>query len=348
LGKKKTIKGTPDSLMQIPNGKYLLFQYSTDVTAGIVKIEEDIKKCLDTNLTHIAIDEIEKIVIFLNFNLKPKDVTKISDFSKNIHIECKVYTNSDFAIQLLANYRDLISQYLDLHFDTGQIVPIETFVDEYNKASSGMATPLDNTFLFREKEIQEIIDALGKYDFTIVTGSPGIGKTKLALESLRTYSQLNTSFISYCISYKSMVVFNDLEQHINKNDSSIIFVDDANRTDSFSQILGFYRTVRNGKLKIICTVRDYALEEIKILCGDYSFYEVNIKKLTEKQIIDIIKAEPFHILNQEYHDKIANIADGNPRLAIMASRLAIAKQQSRIFMPYPILQRCLIVIFQLT
>jgi hypothetical protein len=46
LGKKKTIKGTPDSLMQIPNGKYLLFQYSTDVTAGIVKIEEDIKNVL--------------------------------------------------------------------------------------------------------------------------------------------------------------------------------------------------------------------------------------------------------------------------------------------------------------
>jgi hypothetical protein len=265
-------------------------------------------------------------VVFLNFNLKPKDLKKISDFLKNMHIKYRVYTNSDFAIQLLENCRYLIRQYLDLHFDTGQIVPIETSVDEYNKASSGIATPLDNIFLYREQEVQEIIDALGKYDFIIVTGSPGIGKTKLVLESLKKYLQLNTSFASYCISYKSMVVFNDLEQYINKNDSSIIFVDDANRIDAISQILGFYRTIRNGKLKIVCTVRDYALEEIKILFGDYSFYEINIKKLTDKQIIDIIKAEPFHILNQEYHDKIANIADGNPRLAIMASRLAIAKQ----------------------
>jgi hypothetical protein len=103
-------------------------------------------------------------------------------------------------------------------------------------------------------------------------------------------------------------------------------VDDANRVDSFSQVLGFYKTIRNGKLKTICTVRDYALEEIKCMCSDYSLYEINIKILTEKQIIDIIKAEPFYILNQEFHDKIADIADGNPRFAIMASRLAIAKQ----------------------
>jgi hypothetical protein len=51
-----------------------------------------------------------------------------------------------------------------------------------------------------------------------------------------------------------------------------------------------------------------------------------LEKFTDEQIIDIIKAQPFEILNPDYHKEIVRIADGNPRLAIMTALLAKAHQ----------------------
>jgi broad-specificity NMP kinase len=326
LGKEKTIKGTPDCLIQLNNGKFLLAQYSTNVTSGIKKMEEDIKKCLDEKLTHIPVSNIEKIIIILNFNPNSEIGQKVIGTLANFQIEYKIYTNSDFALDLLDRHRNLISDYLEISFDSGQIVPIDTFIYEYNKASSGIATPLDNTFLHREQETKKIINALGNNDFIILTGTPGVGKTKLALESINQFLQSEQSFTAYCISYKSYDFFKDMELYMDKEKNYIIFVDDANRVDYFNQIIGYYRTIRNGQLKIICTVRNYALKEIEVLCNSYLYVIIEINKFTDDQIKDIIKAEPFKILNPEFQDKIISIADGNPRIAIMTSRLAIAKQ----------------------
>ena len=46
---------------------------------------------------------------------------------------------------------DLVQKYLDIALDTGQIVPIDTFIDEYNKVTQRIATPLDNPFFHRER-----------------------------------------------------------------------------------------------------------------------------------------------------------------------------------------------------
>lgn len=47
-GKQKTIKGTPDTFLLLPNGKYVFVEYSTNITKGVSKLREDIEKCLDT------------------------------------------------------------------------------------------------------------------------------------------------------------------------------------------------------------------------------------------------------------------------------------------------------------
>src|SRR5690606_12344887 len=84
--------------------------------------------------------------------------------------------------------------------------------------------------------------------------------------------------------------------------------------------------LRKGKLKVVITVRDYAFQEIGILCQEFSPIRIDLEKLKDEQVIDIIKAKPFEILNSDYHPEILRIADGNPRLAIMTAQLAKAKQ----------------------
>ncbi|ARK12181.1 ATP-binding protein [Fibrella sp. ES10-3-2-2] len=324
--KQKTIKGTPDTFLLLPNGKYIFVEYSTNITAGLPKLKDDIKKCIDTNKTGIPVNQIAEIIICLNFNLKAEDIQTLKELLVNTRIGFKVYTLDSLAIELYLNHRDLTHLYLGMSLDTGQIVSREKFIAEYNKASKGISTPLDNTFLHREQELKELEEAILQNDFIILSGAPGIGKTKLALESIKNFLSDNLNYDAYCVSYKHHTLLDDLYQYFDFNKDYILFVDDANRIDAFNQITGFYRGSRKGKLKILITVRDYAFQEIAMLCQEFLPKRLDLVKFTDLQIIDIIEAQPFEILNQAYHKEIVRIADGNPRLAIMTALLARAHQ----------------------
>jgi hypothetical protein len=325
-GKQKTTKGTPDSFFLLPDGKYIFVEYSTNISAGVKKLKEDIEKCLEQEKTGIAIESIKEIVLCMNFNLKSDNVNQLNSLIEVKDITLTLITLDLLALELHLQHRDLVHQYLDLAFDTGQIVSLESFIKEYNKASNGIATPLDNSFLHREKEKNELKDAIHTSDFVILNGAAGVGKTKLAIETIGELLIEHTNYEAYGISYKNSDLLQDLYDYFNPNKDYMLFVDDANRIDAFNQILGFYKTDRKGKLKIVITVRDYALNEIKNLCSNLSKTVLDIEKLKDEHIVDIIKAEPFKVFNEGYQNEIIAIADGNPRLAIMSALLAIEKQ----------------------
>ncbi|MEB8328656.1 hypothetical protein OO009_04750 [Flavobacteriaceae bacterium KMM 6897] len=329
-GKQKTIKGTPDTFLLLPNGKYIFVEYSTNISAGLSKLMEDAKKCIDTVKTGIPINQIAEIILCVNFNLTAAEIQTLRNLLANTRIGLTVYTLDSLSIELLLNHRDLTHEYLGLPLDTGQIVSLQKFIEEYNRASKGISTPLDNTFLHREQEIKEFKEAILQNDFVILTGAPGIGKTKLALEGISNFLSENLIFEAYCVSYKHHTLLDDLYQYFDSEKDYILFVDDANRIDAFNQITGFYSATRKGKLKIIITVRDYAFQEIGILCQEFSPKRLDLAKFTDEQIIDIIIAKPFEILNQDYHKEIVRIADGNPRLAIMTALLSKAHQNIHI------------------
>ena len=154
-GKQKTTIGTPDTFLLLPNGKYIFVEHSTNISARVHKLLDDINKCLDSNKTGIPISQIAEIILCVNFNLKADEIKTLRDLLKNTRIVLTIYTLDSLALELFLHHRDLVHQYLELSLDTGQIVSIERFVNEYNRASRGIATPIDNTFLHREKELNE-------------------------------------------------------------------------------------------------------------------------------------------------------------------------------------------------
>lgn len=329
IGKQKTVKGTPDSFLLLPSNKFIFVEYSTNVTAGVSKIEADIRKCLDEKKTGISKKQLSEIIICLNFNLDSKEIERLDRLLIDTNIRLTVETLDSLALQLCLHHHNLVHEYLELPLDTGQIVSIDQFVNEYNRKGSAISTPLNNPFVQRESEQKELAKAINHSDFVIVTGPPGVGKTKLCIETIDSFQKKNLSYQTYCVSYKSHTLLEDLYLHIDKDKDYILFVDDANRIDAFSQIIGFYQIVRSGHLKIVITVRDYAFVEIRDLVHEFGFNKVNVPRLTDEQIVQIIKSEPFKILNPDYQDPIKSIADGNPRLAIMASLLAKKEQDPR-------------------
>ncbi len=327
-GKQKTTKGTPDTFFLLPNGKYVFIEYSTNITKGVSKLREDIEKCLNTTKTKIPIDQIAEIILCVNFNLNAKEEQSLRNLLGKAKLILTIYTLNSLSLELHFQHRDLV-KYLGLPLDTGQIVSISTFVEEYNKASKGIATPLNNTFLHRKEELEDIKQIIKQNDFLIITGVAGVGKTKIAIEAINSFLADNISYNAFCLSYKNSELLSDLYQYFNNKKDYILFVDDANRIDSFSQITGFYKAQRTGNLKIILTTRDYALPIVERFCFGFAPAQCRLKKFSDEQITDIIKAEPFNISNWQFHKEIVRIADGNPRLAIMTALLA--KQEQNIY-----------------
>lgn len=326
VGKQKTKKGTPDTSILLPNGKYILIEYSTNITKGVAKLLSDVSNCLDYSKTGILLNDIEKIIICFNFNLKSSEEQELLSQVSSSNIKLELYNLDTLSLDLKLNYRHLVNEYLDLPIDTGQIVSIDSFIQEYNNASKGISTPLDNLFLHREKELQELKDIILKEDLVVLYGAPGVGKTKLALETIKDFVKENPCYTAYCISYKNASLIEDLQRYMDFDKDYVLFVDDANRIDSIGQIIGFYKTSRRGKLKVVITVRDYAYSTIEKVCANLLHTSYTINVLTDEQIKDIVKAEPFCILNTRYHKEIVRIANGNPRIAIMVALLAIEKQ----------------------
>lgn len=326
VGKQKTKKGTPDTSILLPNGKYILIEYSTNITKGVTKLLSDVSNCLDYSKTGILLNDIEKIIICFNFNLKSSEEQELFSQVSSSNIKLELYNLDTLSLDLKLNYRHLVNEYLDLPIDTGQIVSIDSFIQEYNNASKGISTPLDNLFLHREKELQELKDIILKEDLVVLYGAPGVGKTKLALETIKDFVKENPCYTAYCISYKNASLIEDLQRYMDFDKDYVLFVDDANRIDSIGQIIGFYKTSRRGKLKVVITVRDYACSTIEKVCANLLHTSYTINVLTDEQIKDIVKAEPFCILNTRYHKEIVRIANGNPRIAIMVALLAIEKQ----------------------
>ena len=322
-GKQKTTKGTPDTFILTPDGKYIMVEYSTNETKRGKKLIEDFEKCLTER--GVEKTKLECILLFANYQLNKDEVIAIQKYAEETHTPYQIYDGSRLARELYINHKNLIYRCLGLPVDLGQIVSIDDFVQEYDNAAGAIAAPLSNAFLYREQELQSIKYGIEKSDFILLHGAPGVGKTKLAIHAILEYCKDNLSYHAYCISYKGGELLTDLTCNINLNDDNIVFVDDINRISSFMAIIGFYSSIRKGKLKIIMTVRDYALEQAKAMCFPHNCLEIQVNPMSYEQVSEIVRLG-FHIENKMYLDKISTISRGNPRIAMMAGKLAIEKQ----------------------
>lgn len=208
-----------------------------------------------------------------------------------------------------------------MEVDTRQIVTAADFIAAYNKRS--FATPLDTVFKFREEELKQVREALADKGLTLVSGRPGVGKTRFALECCDIYLKEHPDAQVYCIFNKGADLFEDLRVHFSEPGHFLILVDDANRLSRFDYALQFLHDQRQDqKIRIIATVRDYALDSVQKAARPFGGGAlIELEQFKEDQIKELVRDNSI-ITNHLYLDRIAEIAKGNPRLAMMAARVA--------------------------
>ncbi len=321
LGREKTRKGTPDTFYSSDNGHYLFVEYSTDLTLKEKKLKSDIGKCLDSTKTGVAYDKIDRIILCFNFKLTPKQDNDLHTMvPRGIELSLR---SIDWISEILASkHPDIAHEYLGLPMDTDQVISIEEYIKRYRKATSKIGTPLDNPFFDREKEIDLIKCSIRSNVITIVSGPQGVGKTRLCIQALLSLGKEDPEIKVLCIYNQGLSIINDLSLLCRNNREIVLFIDDANRLEFIKQIIAYTDSIDDSHIKLIMSVRDYALNDVKDKTGDRQLNTIELTPLLNETITKIISGDPFNIKNNSYIQRILEISNGSPRLAIMASKHA--------------------------
>lgn len=209
---------------------------------------------------------------------------------------------------------------LGIEIDTNQFFEVEDFVKSYD--ANGINAPINCDFLHRESEFTETCTSIINNKVTILTGASGIGKTRLALEVCRQQDNGKTKV--FCVKSNGNFLYEDIKYYISDSGKYLIFFDDVNMVVSLDNVLDTILTLPTDfDVKLLFSVRDYAKERVIDAVSRYVLPNIiEIGRFKDDEIKDILKSD-LEIVNPDYLKKIAEIANGNIRLAFLAGMRSI-------------------------
>ena len=321
-GSNKVRKGTPDTLIPTDDGKYVFAEYTTISKNQVFsKFNDDIAKCLDEEKTGVPITKIREIVLCYTSELSADNIEKLREHCEEYEVNLNMFGLGAISYDLLEKYPGIAKDYLGVEVDTGQIVPLDEFVSLYER--NKLATTLQTNFHFRVDEKDSLLSLIQDNNLIIISGKAGVGKSRIAIECYRHYIKENNTYKAYCIFNRGIDLFEDIKSYFSDYGDFLIFVDDANRISGFQYIVQLLQSKRSDQnFKIIVTVRDYALDKIREICQPVACdAEIAIVPFSDEEIKKFLQTE-FEINNHLYLDRIVDIAQGNPRVAVMAAQVA--------------------------
>jgi len=323
----RVAKGTPDCLFMQENGKYIFSEYTVQQESLANKIEDDISKCFDEVKTGIPIDKINEIIICYLGKLTTKEISQLRSLCYDQGVMLTLNGIDSISLSIKNSYPVLSEKYLDLPLDTGQLLNVEDFIVRYGK--SNFTTAIDNELLFCDDLLNNATKTLETENFLLVSGAAGLGKTLFSVTLAKKFQSENNNLNVICLFDKGADLIRDITAYFSEPGDYLIFVDDANRLDSRLDYLLHYlnENDENRTFRIIATVRDYARTSVIEKVKKYTeFHEQVVAPLTDNQIKELSETL-FGIKNGEYQKRIQEVSCGNPRLAFMASKVAVETNQ---------------------
>lgn len=320
-GEDKPTTGTPDTLITLKDGKYVFVEYTTQKSGICKKFLDDLEKCFDEIKTKILKVKIEKIILACNSRLSTKDIETLQNRCLSENIACEILTLSVLSNELISHYPSLAEESLHVTIDRNQILDLDDFIQAYD---SKFAIPIGTSFYFRDKEKEQIVSSLFTHQVLSISGAPGVGKTRLAIECCREYAELN-HYKLYCISPHSVDILDDLKTYFSGEENYLIFIDDVNRISYVLQYIIdlFPQKIASNQIKLVLTLRSYAKDKIADTFKKYTNFstlDIYIPCFQNREIEIFMKSE-FNIENNRYLEQIAKVSEGNPRLAAMMGKV---------------------------
>lgn len=317
-GSNKTTKGTPDSFTRCDDGRFILIAHGTVGNHAFSKVEADILSCLDESKTGIEEKDIAQIICcHTSSNFTPGQVKRLCSHFENTTL----IGLGDVSFDLNLKYPELAKDHLSIDIDTHQIFGIDAFVAYASQ--NPYSTSLDMPILCRDQELQDIEKSLSKEQAILLLGPAGVGKTRLALESAKSFIKQNDCELKI-IKSNGEPIYQDLVTAFPDERNYLVLVDDADQLTHLHHLLRISTDPsRKHFIKMIFTVRDYAKEKLlRTVRSALIPAQYEVTALSDGSINEVL-SNNLGIRNDDLLKQIGLIAKGNVRLAIMAGMCAV-------------------------
>lgn len=308
----KTKKGTPDSHCVDKDGVFTFFEYTTEQGKIGDKLNKDIGKCIKL-IDESKNDIVCKTIIFVatSNDLDPIDQGKVQKKCEAVNIHLEVICLNQFCSMLIKSGKRIIEDELDIVVNNSPVCSIEEFIERNSRI---FGNDFSKQFYGRENDIENLSEKIKLNDAVVVCGDSGVGKTRLVIEYLK--KQKNKVLI---VQNRSGDISHDLLLEINDDENPIVFFDDANGISQLKLVIEDLIKL-HADIKIIFSVRNYAKDAVLRIVSQFkiSVGEFSVNSLGTTSIKSIIEKN-YGIINPKYQERIADIANGNSRLAIIAS-----------------------------
>lgn len=317
VGTSKTTKGTPDTYVECEDGRYILIMYGTVGESSFSKLKSDFESTYKYDKTHLEEDKIKKVICCHtsnNIDIGQRETFKKMFENKNVEL----IGIDDLAYDIAHNFQNIAKTHLDIAIDTEQISDIDDFVKRHDKNS--VNAPLDLKFIDRNEK-NEVLNLVERENIIVLIGKPGVGKTRLAIEVCKEYIKKYSNVKCLCIRNNGNDIYEDLKDYIENGKEYLIFVDDINEMKLVKSFMDFIKMKKDeSNIKVIATVRDYALESVISRLREYDEPKLyTIDNMEEDKIKNILE-DTYNIKNPKYQEQILKISNGNPRLAILSAK----------------------------
>lgn len=328
VGKNKTSKGSPDSFFE-DDENYVFCELTTQerLATGetfFTKLKKDVEHCFNTKATGIDKLKVSKVILAFTEEIKPAEFDELKKLVKghNPNADLVTYSIQNLPFKILY-YPGFADKYIAGAKTTkGSIYTLPDFIQYTTK---GIQPALDNPFIGRDEEIKSIKNLLAANDVLILTGSPGVGKSKLAIHIAESFEK-ELGFEPRVLASSPVPLWDDLQNFILPDKKYFILFDDANKAlPNLDYLLQFLQTRDAESTKVIITVRDYVRQDLNKIIFDKKFNETTIKIFDDKQIKEIVNSivPAGKSIDPPTMERIATLSKGNSRLALMATKLII-------------------------
>ena len=327
-GTDKTIIGIPDAF-SCENDGFVLIAYTTNQTDTVNKIKGDIGDCLTK--ASVPDHEIQKIFCcHTNFRLNPKDYRELQALDERI----EVVPPSQMALDLVGKYPVLAHEYFDTALGSGAFKTCDEYLEAQKQ--SRYSTDQSRNIMYRDCEIENLVGRLvNGARAVVVEGPSGCGKTKLALDACSQYCKESGKDLLLLESRNAKHADADIGTVIKEADNLVIIIDDANQQTALDYLLDVVAS--KDDIAIVATVRSSFARELKAKIGRHlSPTTLSLEPLDEDKILSVIRNE-YGIVDYFATRRIASIAHGNLRLAIMAAAGLAGGDPGSFMSPYDML-----------
>ncbi|UXR78459.1 hypothetical protein [Staphylococcus sp. IVB6227] len=309
----KTTKGIPDAYYHNQDtDKYTLIMYGTRKDSK-TKILKDIKDAImKSKIRPMYIEEI--ICCHTSSNIDVDQDKSLREYAGAIKLTLiGIDTLSQDLLNF--NYQDIVKDHLGIQKSTDQVWNLKSFIELHDKSKTN--AQLTTKYIDKNQLVYKMIEKLNENQILILSGIPGVGKTKLAIEILKKL-EIENNVIS--VKSNSLPVYQDIKDALNESKINYLLLDDANTVSNLEPIVNILQLKPfERNLKIIMTVRDYAFSDIKKYIMEYTSFHQNIEKMSDKNLEELIISivNPLTVQLR----KILDISNNNPRIAVLAANM---------------------------